>query len=465
MSRLFIAMRWKWVLAVALSALLVATFAAKNELHAQSSDPVPTGAVASSDFLRSVAPASLTNRTTNHPFPIGPFAAPVIEAQAERQPTPADDHSSANSPITRTTATVELQGPVQEAVPLVQEAGQIVGSGVASPSMPQVVDDPRPIYSPEITTRIPHVGSMATGAVDSASTPRAPWKFRNWLGLDPIRPNLLVGYEVMQLRRSNDSGGDVSQGGDFGRMDAETAGRYSVARLLGVSEQVEFVFTGPFHWGRDMSIPGPVDSSLDFGNAQASHSSALNAADEHRQSHRIQLISYEVNRRTSSDGMSSYLAGLRILDHSERYHLKSTKGASIGDFRLSTHNVLAGGQVGLSLSRPLSQRFSIGASMSLGAFFDFASGSFQVLNNSTTLAEKSDNDLRVTWMAQPCGFLNYRITENSVLYAGYEGWYFTRLATSADQRLGNVMSTDSFALRTRDDQLFYGWTAGISAKF
>ncbi len=464
MSRLFIAMRWKRVIAVALSALLVATFASKNELHAQSSDPVPSGAVASSEFLRSVASENLTNRTTNHPFPIGPFAAPVLATQADSQLAPAADDASANSPITRATATAEYPATAEYQGP-VQESSQIVGSGIANASMPQAIDDPRPIYSPEITTRIPHAGSMATGAVRSAPTPRAPWKLKNGLGIDPNRPNLLVGYEVMHLRRSNDSGGDVSQGGDFGRMDAETAGRYSVARLLGVSEQVEFVFTGPFHWGRDMSIPGPVDSNLDFGNAQASHSSALNAADEHRQSHRIQLASYEVNRRTSSDGMSSYLAGLRILDHSERYHLGSTKGTSTGDFRLSTHNVLAGGQVGLSLSRPLSQRFSIGASMSLGAFVDFASGSFEVLNNSAMLAEKSDTDLRVTWMAQPCGFLNYRITENSVLYAGYEGWYFTRLATSADQRPGNVMSTDSFALRTRDDQLFYGWTAGISAKF
>jgi hypothetical protein len=81
------------------------------------------------------------------------------------------------------------------------------------------------------------------------------------------------------------------------------------------------------------------------------------------------------------------------------------------------------------------------------------------------LADKRDHDFRVTWMAQPRGFLNYRVTENSVLYAGYEGWYFRRLATAADQRLGNVLSSDSFALRTRDDQLFYGWTAGISAKF
>ena len=489
MSRLFIAMRWKRVLTMALSALLAATFAAKHELHAQSSDPVPSGAVTSSDFLRSMTPGSLTNLTTSHPFPIGPFAAPVQVPEAESQPTPAAHNPSANGTRAQATATAEYQVPVrepsqpsqpgqdhgqpgqdhgqpgQESGQPGQESGQIVGSGVASSSWPQAVDNPRSVYSPDITTRIPHAGSMATGAIRSASTPRAPWRLRDWLGLDPIQPNVLVGYEVMHLRRSNDSGGDVSKGGDFGRMAPDTSGRYTVARFLGSLEQVEFVFTGPFHWGRNMSIPGHVDTNLDFGNAQASHASALNAADEHRQSQTIQLASYEVNRRSSGDGLSSYLVGLRILDHNERYHLESTKGADTGDFRLSTDNVLAGGQVGLSLSRPLSQRFSLGASMSLGAYFDFASGSFQVLNNSTTLADKSDHDFRVTWMAQPRGFLNYRVTENSVLYAGYEGWYFRGLATVADQRLGNVLSSDSFALRTRDDQLFYGWTAGISAKF
>ena len=500
MSRLFIAMRWKRVLTMALNALLAATFVAKNQLHAQSSDQVPSGAVTSSDFLRSMTPGSLTNRTTSHPFPIGPFAAPVRVPEAESQPIPAAHDPSANGTRAQATATADYQVPVrQHGQPTqehgqpgqehgqpgqdhgqpgqdhgqpgqdhgqpAQESSQIVGSGVASSSLPQVVDNPRSDYSPDITTRIPHAGSMATGAIRSASTPRAPWRLRDWLGLDPIQPNVLVGYEVMHLRRSNDSGGDASKGGDFGRMDPDISGRYTVTRLLGSLEQVEFVFTGPFHWGRNMSIPGPVDSNLDFGSSQASNSSALNAADDHRQSQTIQLASYEVNRRSSGDGLSSYLVGLRILDHNERYHLESTKGASTGDFRLSTDNVLAGGQVGLSLSRPLSQRFSLGASMSLGAYFDFASGSFQVLNDSTTLVDKSDHDFRVTWMAQPRGFLNYRVTENSILYAGYEGWYFRRLATAADQRLGNVLSPDSFALRTRDDQLFYGWTAGISAKF
>jgi len=489
MSRLFIAMRWKRVLTMALNALLAATFAAKNELHAQSSDPVPSGAITSSDFLRSMTPGSLTNLKTSHPFPIGPFAAPVPVPQAESQPTTATHNPMANGTVAQATVTAEYQVPIQEPNQPGQESSQIFGSGVVSSSLPQAVDDPTSVYSPKITTRIPHAGTMATGAIRSASTPRAPWRLKDWLGLDPIQPNVSAGYEVMQLRRSNDSGGDVSKGGDFGQMDPDTSGRYTVTRILGSLEQVEFVFTGPFHWGRNMSISGPVDTTLDFGNVQDSKSSvfnaaidprrsscmapipgripacALNAADEHRQSQTIKLSSYEVNRRSSGDGWSSYLVGLRILDHNERYHLESTKGASTGDFRLSTDNVLAGGQIGLSLSRPLSQRFSVGASMSLGAYFDFASGSFQVLNNATTLADKSDHDFRVTWMAQPRGFLNYRVTENSVLYAGYEGWYFRRLATAADQRLGNVLSSDSFALRTRDDQLFYGWTAGISAKF
>jgi hypothetical protein len=472
MSQLFIAMRWKRLLTMALNALLAATFSATNELHAQSSDPVPSGAVTSSDFLRSINPGSLTNQTTSHPFPIGPFAAPVLVPEAVSPPTPAAHHPTANGTVAQASATAEYQVPVrepsqpgQEPSQPGQESSQIVGSGVVTSSLPQAVAPSISGYSPDITTRIPHAGSMATGAIRSASTPRAPWRLRDWLGLDPIQPNVLVGYEVMQLRRSNDSGGDVSNGGDFGRMDSDTSGRYTVARLLGSLEQVEFVFTGPFHWGRNVSNAGHVDSNLDFGNAQASNSNALNAADDHRQSQSIKLASYEVNRRSSGDGLSSYLVGLRILDHNERYHLESTKGDSTGDFRLSTDNVLAGCQVGLSLSRPLSQRFSLGASMSLGAYFDFASGSFQVLNNSTTLADKSDHDFRVTWMAQPRGFLNYRVTENSVLYAGYEGWYFRGLATVADQRLGNVLSSDSFALRTRDDQLFYGWTAGISAKF
>ena len=63
------------------------------------------------------------------------------------------------------------------------------------------------------------------------------------------------------------------------------------------------------------------------------------------------------------------------------------------------------------------------------------------------------------------GLVNYRVSQNLVATLGYEWWYFPGLATVADQRLSNNAQLSQFSMRTGDDQLFRGWSAGLSARF
>ncbi len=302
-------------------------------------------------------------------------------------------------------------------------------------------------------------------AVAMSATPSMPlesktlgWKDR--FRLDRSLPNFLVGYESIGFRRGSDSIGPYSLGSELPRFEQEITGRYTISRLLGSLERIEFKFTGPLHWDRTSSAMGLVDSQL-----PQSLQSWFNGADSHQQSHRIRLSSYELNRCWTGDELSKIFGGLRLLDHEEQYRLESTKGINSSNFRLKTDNFMVGGQIGLNLFRPVSQRLTAGFGTSMGLFGNFASGSFNAVDGATTLVESRESGLRINSLFEWSGLVSYRVSPNIDASCGYEWWYFPGLATVANQRLSDSSQGSQFSLRTGDDQLFRGWTAGLSMRF
>ena len=279
------------------------------------------------------------------------------------------------------------------------------------------------------------------------------------LGLDKVHPNFLVGYEAIRFHRSNDSVGPYSQNDSLQRFDTELSGRTTLSRLFGDLERIDFIFTSPFHFEKLNSVSGPVDSNL-----PASISSAFNVADRHENSHHIKLSFYELNF-SSGDELSKFFYGLRIVDHNEHFALDSTKGSSNGHFRIETDNFMAGGQMGLDLFRPVSQRLAVGIGSSGGVFGNFASASVRASTGATSLLDVGDSGFRINSMFGLNGRLKYQVTKNITASGGYEVWYFPWLATAADQRLASDPLLTSFSLQTDDDQLFRGWSAGLSGRF
>ena len=284
--------------------------------------------------------------------------------------------------------------------------------------------------------------------------------WRDRFGMDPSRSNFLVGYEAIGIRRGSDSVGPFSLGADLPRLEQDVIGRYTFSRLLDSMERIEFKFTGPFHWDRESSTIGPVDSNL-----PASIQSIFSGADRHQQSHRIRFSSYELNRCWTGDELSKIFAGLRFLDYEERFQLDSTKGLTRSDFRLKTDNFMVGGQIGLNLFRPVSQRLTAGFGTAIGLFGNFASGSLHAMDGATTLADTRESKLRINTLYEWSGRINYRVSQNIDATCGYEWWYFPALTTVANQHLSDSVQGPQFSLRTGDDQLFRGWTTGLSMRF
>ncbi len=392
---------------------------------------IPNGnissAVSSEAFLRGLLPGSLPTESSVPSSPAGTTKRARNDSKPEAKQA-AYSANASGQPETATTA--------QFAVP---KTASPIGSGVAHPSQ-----QPVPTTTPTPQTQL--------------ETKTIGWRDR--LGLDPTLPNFLVGYEAIGFRRSNDSVDPYSKGVGLPGFDQDISGRYTFSRLLGNIDRIEFKFTGPLHWDRQSTAIGSVDSNL-----PTSIATSFDGADSHQQSHRVRLSSYELNRCWTGDEISKIYCGLRMIDYDERYRLESTKGVSSSTFRLETENFLAGGQMGLNLFRPISQRLTAGFGSAIGFYGNFASGSLNAVNAATTLLDTSDRGFRVNSMCEMSGLINYRVSQKIVATGGYEWWYFPGLATVADQHLSNNAQLSQFSMRTGDDQLFRGWSVGLSGRF
>jgi hypothetical protein len=435
-------------------------FSTKLTLWAQFSSAAPSissapfEAVSSEDFLKQWNQSELQAKSTVHPFPRGPLAT----ANPPRSGTDPQLVQAAfeSNPVTPNSSGAPIVATAQfEAAPSLPA----IGSGIANP-IQNINGVPDSVPSGGLPSE-----AMPSGGVDVPANDRKAFPWFDWLHWNSNQPNFLAGAEVLSLRRSNDSGGSVSTGAGFDRFGRELAGRYTLAKLNGTVDRTEWVFTGPFEWERTTTIAGPVSTTLQTGSLPSSALGALQNSQLQLQDQSTSLSSFEWNHRWTGDGLSSFMSGFRLFDHDERYRLQGTQSVSSGEFRTSTDNVLAGMQIGVQLVRPLSQRLTVGTATNLGLYGNFAKGTYSLSNDGSLIGSGRDDAFRITWAAQPNVSAQYRLTQNSAIYCGYEALYFRGLATVADLRLGNVVASEPFSLRARDDQLFYGWTVGLSAKF
>ena len=425
---------------VAYVLVLLCTICTQGTGIAQAQIGYASPGVSSDTFLREIAPGSFPAETALPTFPLGIKATSVVTKEPETV-TPAGGATKA----------AFVPGVPSQPTQAVSTA-QFLSSAIVSPLSSSAIGNGVAIQS-----QIP-AEAMSTASPISQEAKAIGWRDR--FRLDRSQPNFLIGYEAIGLRRGSDSIGPYSEGSELPRFEQEIAGRYTFSKLLGSLERIEFKFTGPLHWDRESSATGPVDSILPI-----SLNAAFNGADRHQQSHRIRLSSYELNRCWTGDELSKIFGGLRFLDHDEQYQLESTKGMTSSNFRLKTHNFMVGGQVGLSMFRPLSQRLTAGFGTAMGLYGNFTSGSLNAADGSTTLANTTESKLRINSLFEWGGRLNYRVSQNIDAACGYEWWYFPSLSTAADQRLSDSPQGPQFSLRTGDDQLFRGWTAGLSMRF
>lgn len=281
----------------------------------------------------------------------------------------------------------------------------------------------------------------------------ARWEGPRWVGR----------YASIGMRRPGDESLTFSQGGQLGTFGSDTAIEVSVGYMTNPMDCYEFSYLGSLNWIRANETTGPVSSSLSSLDPQwLNH---FQNADLHQQHHSAKYRQCGFERRWLTDDIGNSTLGMRVIDYSEQYRLRSLGSGGEGRYGLDTGNLLVGIASGMELWRPMSQRVALGGSIDGGLYANFAEAGNQASDGNGRDVSVVDQDLS---LAASLGLhlrARYQLRSWAGLYGGYRWMLLTGVATVDDQAPSPL--SDTLLLSTSSDAslLFHGFDAGLEFKF
>lgn len=271
--------------------------------------------------------------------------------------------------------------------------------------------------------------------------------------------------ELLWLHAHGDSGYSFSDAGSMGSRGVDLSGRYTIGRVFDDLERIEFVYTGPYQWNRQLTATGSHDILLNDNNVVPSLLRGFNNATLQSQSQVTSYSSYELNKQWCADDLSSIFLGLKVIDASERLQFASQTSLGAGNMSLSNQNLLAGLQVGGLMFRPLSQRLSVGLGGRAGLMLNWARGRMSFEDLGATIVNNRDDKTRAAGLLQLSTVARYYVTSRIALLAKYEGWYIPGVATNSEQGIVTIAAGTPYRIRTNDALFLYGTVLGVEASF
>lgn len=288
--------------------------------------------------------------------------------------------------------------------------------------------------------------------------------------------SMYFNYEALWLTRD---------GGDFYTLSRNTfladdwgyefGGRYTIGQLSDCVNGWEVSYVGPFDWQRSR------DSVDNFGNLQSqlfptngytpADINAFNNANQHRQSWRARLNSYEFNRRWWVWDVLSTLVGVRYIDYEEDFTFFSFQNAGLntpsaaGLLTESVDNEMLGLQIGGDLIYPMTLRSNMGIRGKAGVYANSADRRAFVNNNGTILVNSGDSDIDVAGVFELGVYYNYHILPSVRLTTGYEFWWMTGVATIPDQLPTLITPASGTSVSISDDVFFHGGSIGVQVLY
>jgi len=265
------------------------------------------------------------------------------------------------------------------------------------------------------------------------------------------------------MRRPGDESYTLSQGGQLGTFGSDQANQITLGYLTNPIDCYEFSYLGSLRWNRTLESTGPVNSLISSNDP--SWRAPFQNADLHQQNHSAGYRQYDLNRRWLTDDIGNSSLGLRLIDYSEQYGLRSVKGAQEGLYQIDTSNLLVGLASGMELWRPLSQRLAYGGAIDGGLYANFADASVDARNTSGKQVSTMDEDLSLAASFALHLKARYQLRSWAGLYAGYRWMVITGLASVDDQAPEPL--ADFISLSTSSDAtiLFHGFDVGLELKF
>ena len=319
---------------------------------------------------------------------------------------------------------------------------------VAAPEIPA---SPQGLFAPE--TPLPQAYQPQTYQAIDRPLENARWTGPRWVGR----------YASIGMRRPGDESLTYSQAGPLGTFGSDLASEVSVGYLTNPMDCYEFSYLGSLNWNRGNESTGPVSSSLSSLDPQ--WLAPFQNADLHQQHHSAEYRQYGLSRRSLTDDIGNSTLGMRVIDYSEQYRLRSLASGGEGRYELDTGNLLVGIASGMELWRPMSQRMALGGAIDGGLYANFAEARNQASDDNGRDASVLDQDLS---LAASLGLhlrARYQLRSWAGLYGGYRWMLLTGVATVDDQAPSPLADTLRLSTSSDASLLFHGFDAGLEFKF
>lgn len=211
-----------------------------------------------------------------------------------------------------------------------------------------------------------------------------------------------------------------------------------------------------------------LDSGASFGydetiDLDIGHDSVINLFDVDSR-YGSKLDSSEINLRMPSSSRTTWLAGFRWLELSERLNYDIDLLSLVdNDFRWNTDNNLYGGQGGVDLQLwDLESPLAINSVLKAGVYGNDASNQFQYHVNNFPILSGGDANGDVAFVGDVGINLSYQVTQHLALTGGYQLLWISGAALASDQAALTLDEVDIDVLTTSGDLFYHGALTGAT---
>jgi len=336
---------------------------------------------------------------------------------------------------------------------------------------------PETPHAPPVAGTVPAIAQTVEAEPDEPASPR--WSVQ--------AEALFLDRDIPDVVTTVDRATDEEFGTDDLSFDLDTGIRWRIGYHFSPANSVEFGGFGLInHQDVDSftsSILSPSGEVLRAAfNPDATDPEASNFAQTFRQSinYSAETTNLELNYRhtlprSSGGWQGSLLAGLRYLSLTEDFRLTSTDedpdifpGTSVGRYRIDADNDGIGLQVGGDLSYQFAQNFDIALRFRTGLLLNNASQDSEIRNDlggQTVTTDGDGSNTEISPVVELGAFLNWALSRQVSLNAGYSFLLFGNMALAPEQFAGSNNFSDSLSGLDRGSVIYHGPSLGIQVRF
>lgn len=292
-------------------------------------------------------------------------------------------------------------------------------------------------------------------------------------------PGYYFGAETLFMRRQGNRQTTITPKFALDEFDFELGSRFTLGYMTDCIEGYEVTFSGLLEWdmaGQRATDPTITPNTLlsagpDIGPGFLD---VFTNAEFQRQSYDASYNSLEFNRTDTGWDVVRLLYGLRYIRYDEdfRYSVLDPdgpiNGATAGGLRSDVDNNMVGGQVGIDMAYPLSERCWSLTRARGGVFANFVDSHYQIATNAgggTNVVNNQDETTDLSGMIEIGTSFRYRLGRSLALTGGYELWYLVNVASAPDQLSRVVRRTNGVNVAVGDDVFMHGLTFGVDFSY